>query len=303
MDTLLIFNPESGKGRGGKLLENIKHYIAENGHSCEIRITTHRGHASLIASEEAAEYQKFIIAGGDGTLNEVINGLNPAIEKKLGILPIGSGNDFAKALGLSSSLNDNLKLVFNRDPRLLSPDLGQISIFDETNKLVKTNRFVNSCGIGFDAYVAHLNQTNKILSGLASYIVAIIKALWEHNSVDIDAKFDERTFEGEKLFISIGNGETAGGGLYLTPGAIIDDGYLNYTIVERISRLKLLRYLPLAVINRLSGIKYIEMDKFKHATIKLKDPFYVHNDGELVSNSASIITIESLNSELKFIVP
>lgn len=302
MKTLFIVNPESGKGRGGKLLGRIEQYIDLNGINCSVRITKYRGHATKIIREESADYPKIVVAGGDGTLNEVINGLDLTVGNKIGLLPIGSGNDFAKALGLPKSFKDNLKLVFSDDARLISADIGQVSIFNEKEELIRINRFSNSCGIGFDAYVAHLNQTNKVFSGLTSYIVAVFRALWEHNSVTIEAIFDERTFEGEKLFISIGNGETAGGGLYLTPGAIIDDGYLNYTIVEKISRLKLLKYLPLAVINRLAGIKYVQMDKFKHAVITLREPFYVHNDGELVSNSASIIRIESLNSQLKFIV-
>jgi YegS/Rv2252/BmrU family lipid kinase len=303
MKTLLIVNPESGKGRGGKLLNHIKQYITENANDCTIKLTTCRGHATEIIKKESPGYQKIIVTGGDGTLNEVINGLDLTTEKQIGLLPIGSGNDFAKALSLPKSIDNNLTLVFNDTPRQISPDIGQVSILNDNEEVIKSSRFTNSCGIGFDAYVAHLNQTNKVLSGLSSYIVAILKALWEHNSVNIEARFDDREYSGEKLFVCIGNGETAGGGLYLTPGAVIDDGYLNYTIVERVSRLKLLRYLPLAVINKLTGIKYVQMSKFKDAYIKLRQPFYVHNDGEIVSDSASIIKVESLTSELKFIVP
>jgi YegS/Rv2252/BmrU family lipid kinase len=303
MKTLLILNPVAGKGRGGKLRSHIEQFIAENSVDCNINPTAERGHATRIAQKEFSDYERIIVSGGDGTLNEVINGIDLDSDLLIGLLPIGSGNDFAKALKLPDSLEENLKLAFNENSRTMKADIGQVSVFSNKDELIKSSRFTNSCGIGFDAYVAYLNQTNKVFSGLASYIIAVIKALWEHNSVNIEATFDDRKYTGEKLFICIGNGETAGGGLYLTPGAVLDDGYLNYTIVESISRLKLLRYLPLAVINRLTGIKYVEMNKFKEAHIMLKEPFYVHNDGEIVTDSATIIKIESLNSKLKFIVP
>ncbi len=303
MKTLLVLNPASGKGRGGRILKSVENFIKENHLDCNIFTTNFRGHATEIIENEASNYQKIVVAGGDGTLNEVVNGIDIAADKYIGLLPIGSGNDFAKALNLPKSLENNLNLVFSNNPKYVMSDIGSINIYNDKNEHIKSNLFSNSCGIGFDAYVAHLNQSNKILSGLSSYIVAVLRALWEHNTVDIEATFDDKDFEGEKLFICIGNGETAGGGLYLTPGAVIDDGYLNFMVVERISRLQLLRYLPLAVVNRLSGIKYVVMSKFKSASIRLKKPFYVHNDGEIVSESASIIKIESLNSNLKFIVP
>jgi YegS/Rv2252/BmrU family lipid kinase len=303
MKTLVILNPASGKGRGGKLLKTIRNYLSEHLIECTLIITESIGHATEIARIESKNFQKIIVGGGDGTLNEVLNGLDLTVGNLLGLLPVGSGNDFAKALKLPKPFLNNLNLVFSDKPKSFSSDIGHVDIYTENNELIRSNHFANSCGIGFDAYVAHLNQSNKVFTGLPSYIIAIIKALWEHNSVEISATFDEREYNGEKLFICIGNGETAGGGLYLTPGAVINDGYLNFTVVEKISRLKLLGYLPLAVVNRLSGTKYVKMDKFKSASIRLKKPFYVHNDGEIVAESASIINIESLNSELKFIVP
>ena len=303
MKTLLIVNPVSGKGKGSKLLRTFKNYVHEKLIDCTIITTEYTRHATEIAKNESKNYEKIIVGGGDGTLNEVLNGLDLSVENRLGLLPFGSGNDFAKALKLPKSILKNLNLVFSDNPKFTSSDIGRADIFDENNELLRSNRFVNSCGIGFDAYVAHLNQSNKLLSGLASYIVAVIRALWEHNSVNVAATFDNKEFNGQKLFVCIGNGETAGGGLYLTPGAVIDDGYLNFNVVERISRLQLLMYLPLAVVNRLTGVKYVEMGKFESALIRLKKPFYVHNDGEIVAEYASIIKIESLNSKIKFIIP
>ena len=142
MDTLILVNPESGKGRGRKLLGSIRQYTEENGINCQIRITKHRGHATEIISKESSEFQKIVITGGDGTVSEAINGLDPAIETKLGLLPIGSGNDFARALGLPRFLNDNLKLVFKDAPNYLSTDIGKVRIFTEPKDLVKTNLFL-----------------------------------------------------------------------------------------------------------------------------------------------------------------
>jgi len=295
-----IINPEAGKGNGHKTYQKIKPFISSNAISSTVFQTNAPRHAIEIAKKISEKFNRIIIVSGDGTLNEVINGVD--LEKNIlyGLLPVGSGNDFARSLLLSKDINKLLSVYYSENPPIISSNIGNIEIQSHNNKNISFTRFINSLGIGFDAHVAYLNQNSKVLSGTASYIVAIIKALVDFKSVKFSGYIDEQNISSESLFIAIGNGRTIGGGLYLTPDALIDDNILDLSIVEKISRLKLLRLLPLALINRLASRPELDMYTFKQATINLDTPYFVHTDGEIVSSSAKKVKVSIEKEKINF---
>lgn len=296
---LFIINPVSGKGRGRKHLPEIKDYLEKMSISHEIVITEKPGHATLIANERQNLFDVIVSVGGDGTLNEIINGIDPGSKTILGVIPIGSGNDFAFNLLMSKNIEESLDIICRNENHILC-DVCELEY--SNGKINSTKkRFINNFGLGFDAQVAYINQHKKIGSGITSYIIAVLRALMKYKSINYTLSFENERIIGEKLLLTFGNGTSSGGGFYLTPNAKINDNLLDITTIEFISRFKLLQKLPMALINKMETVKEAKMYKAEKAHISLNGDFYIHTDGEANLISADKISVKVLNDKLKFI--
>lgn len=296
----IIINPISGKGRGDKFIKELKYFNIPSTVNFATFITEYPLHAIEISKNISKEFDRILIAGGDGTLNEFINGFDIDSETVLGLLPIGSGNDFSISLNRGKhNVKNYLEYFLSDNPNTLMIDIGSLRLVESGGKIIE-RRFINSLGIGFDARVAYLNQTNKILSGSMSYIVAIIRAFIKFNLIDFNINVDGKSFDKTALFCSIGNGESVGAGLYLMPGARITDGLLDLSIVNLKSRLRLINLLPKAMKNQLKELPELEQMKFKKLDIELQTPYYSHVDGEVVSGSSQRIQVKVLTKAIKF---
>jgi YegS/Rv2252/BmrU family lipid kinase len=298
---LFIINPTAGKVNADKIVPLIKNISSGYPVEIEIVITEYHKHAIKIAGE-AIENSFVISVGGDGTLNEIINGINSEKNITVGLLPSGTGNDFKNNIILSNSIEENLNYFFTDNVKTQLVDIGSLSykIADDP-KIYNHTRFINSLGVGFDAYAAHLNQSNKKLSGLPSYIISVLRALLNYKSIDVNFEFEGKTITGNKLLLTIGNGKTTGGGFYLTKDAKIDDGILDVCIVDFVSRIKLLSKIPAAIKQRLETVPEVTALKLKSAKIKLQKPYYVHVDGEIISDIVSELEISIDKNKLKII--
>jgi len=297
---LFIVNPISGSGNGKKFYDHFLKNLKKS-YNIEIILTKERDHATKICLEMCCKYSKIIICGGDGTFNEAINGIPSDSECAIGLIPIGSGNDFMKNFIQTTDYNFYLDSLSKNTFMTHKVDIGEIEINHCHSPEVVKRKFINSCGIGFDAYVAYLNQNSKKIKGKLSYIYSIIMGLVKSKAIQFTGFFDSLPKEGNKLFISIGNGKTAGGGLFLTPYAEVKDGLLDFTLVDNISMFKLIRKLPLAIKNKLHLLHEVEFGTFKSASLKLENPYFVHVDGESISNCASEIKISICEHKLNFI--
>ncbi|NOX67210.1 MAG: YegS/Rv2252/BmrU family lipid kinase [Chlorobi bacterium] len=299
----IIINPKSGKGSGNFFIEKLKSFKVPNTVNLTIYITEYPRHATSIAENISKEFDRIIIAGGDGTLNEFINGFDIGSNASLGILPIGSGNDFALSLYQDKvDVDKSLISFLSEDTKVLKTDFGTIKLTEENGNII-LKRFINSLGIGFDARVAYLNQTNKIFNGSLSYLISILRTFVTFNSINFDLKIGDKQLKRNALFCSIGNGESVGAGLYLMPGAEIDDGYLDLSIVDLKSRIKLLKLLPKATKNKIKGIPELEQIRFKKLEIELETPYYSHVDGEIVSSKTKRLEVNILHKSLSFMIP
>lgn len=298
---LIIINPIAGNGNGKKVLPMIEEQMEKSGHTYKIIQTEQPQHGTAIVQNNVDEFNHFISVGGDGTLNEVVNGLNYENAPTLGVLPVGSGNDFSHNLGLNKNPEHNLEFNLNSHHQLIKTDVGIVKYKVKGDEKLYEKRFINSLGIGFDAYVAHINQNHKVLSGVLSYLAAVIKALTRLTPLEIDAAIDGRSISGKKLLIAVGNGKTTGGGFYLTPKANVSDNKFDICFVDKISRIKLLKKLPLAIVNKLDGVKEVSMSTFNEAKINLDTPYYVHVDGEVISDSVEHLEIGILKQKLNII--
>lgn len=298
---LIIINPKAGKGKGLKASPAIRNFVESRNIEHSIIFSDYHGHIPQIVKNNANEYSHIIAVGGDGTVNEVINGLDLSQNKKLAVIPIGSGNDFARNLKLSKNLNDTLEHTFGQNPRIKSFDVGQITFSEHSGNEKKNHRFVNSLGVGFDALVADLNQNSKVFSGIVSYVIAVLRALQKYHIMDVKIQLDGRVIEGKKLLISVGNGYTTGGGFYLTPKAKIDDKQLDICIIDKISKLKLLRSLPKALINKLENVPEALMLLFNELKMTLEEPYIAHADGEIISKDIKELEISLIPNQVQVI--
>ncbi len=298
-----IVNPASGKGRGNKIIPRLKSILNRNPVKHEIIITEGPNHATDICKDISDNSSGVIVSvGGDGTLNEVINGLNLEKENTIGVLPIGSGNDFIKNIGLKKIFDHDIDLILNnKNRKYITVDIGIVEYFRKNSASRETKIFSNAVGIGFDAQVAHLNQNNKKLSGIISYIHAVFRSLKSLKYLDLSLKFNDLEINGHKLLVTVGNGISSGGGFYLNPYAIVDDGLLDITIVDKISKPRLVQALPKALFNKLETVAEAKMYKSKAAMLKLNFPAYVHTDGESLGNDIVELNIQIIEKKVKFI--
>ena len=298
MKIAVIINPESGKGKGKKFYDKIRNKYSNNS-SIKFFLTERPLHAVEI-SQNVSNYNRIIICGGDGTLHEVINGFDINSKAVLGLIPIGSGNDFS--LSFHKPKTNPLELFeyyLTENPKIRPVNFGETKIIDSKGNEFD-NRLINSFGVGFDAKVAFYNQSNKVLSGALSYITAILKSLFEFSQIEFTGEYDNNKISGNALFCAVGNGESIGGGLYLMPNAKVDDNILDLSVVTIKSRLKLLTLLPKAMNNNLTTRKELVQHKFTKLNIELETPFYTHIDGEIITDSAKIININLAKEKLNF---
>ncbi|WKZ68005.1 MAG: YegS/Rv2252/BmrU family lipid kinase [Melioribacteraceae bacterium] len=297
-----IINPVAGKIKKLNAARLIEEHSKLFDVSVKIFFTSTSGHAIKLSNEltSSNEYNTIVAVGGDGTVNEVVNGFNLDSDCRLGVLPWGSGNDVARFLYPSNTKN-YLDILFEEKLQTIAEiNVGNCKITQDDETIVQ-KRFINAVGIGFDAYVAYLNQFEKKFSGILSYLVAVMRGLKSLETLEPKILLNGQILEGKYLLLTIGNGKTSGGGFYLNPDANPTDGILNLTTVDMTGKIEIMKNLPYALINKLKLVKkakFYEDDEFK---ITLKNPYYVHLDGEIGSKSAKEFNIRLLQKSIKII--
>ena len=268
-----IVNSTAGRGRTGKKISKLVTSINEHKLDFEIELTKAPQHAIQLAKDAINKgFHNIISVGGDGTLNEVINGVmrsGKADEVNVGIIPEGGGNDFATSLNLSSNINKAVNTLQKFNVKKI--DVGKI----------EDRYFINALGMGFDARAAQISNKIKHLNGLPRYLLAVIKALVALKPFEAEVKLDNYTYNSPFLLIAIGNGKYIGGGFLLTPEAIVDDGFLDICFIKTITRRRILSLLPSAIKGK--HLKEPEVDLKQSKTIEVitKTPLPFYTDGEL----------------------
>ncbi len=281
-NTYFILNPVAGNGKGLKIQPKIEKLLNNlNIADSNLKITEFSGHASALASFVIQKNSSLFCVGGDGTLNEIINGFNNQVDVSLGVIPIGSGNDFARAIGVLTKEFSSEKYI--QSDKTIICDIGHVQVYNG-GKCILDKKFISSFGIGFDALVAHKIRAIKVLKGLVLYIASVILSLFKYNapkstiySEELDLNLNDKFF----LF-AVGNTETAGGGFKLNPGATIDDGYLNLCFAKNISKLAVLMILPKAITGEHIKDDRVYTYKFKSLTYKTSEKTFIHFDGEVI---------------------
>ncbi len=297
-----IINPTAGKGRGKKIAPELKSILEKFGCSYQLIFTKQKNDAHSIVENLPKFLDHHIIAvGGDGTVNEIVNGLNCNTEISFGVLPIGSGNDFARSI---DQLDDWKVILYSiiQSEKSQIVDLGLIKFTDSKNNSYRSRHFACNCGIGFDAHVAYLANKNSILRGLPLYLLSVFRTMKIFKSSEYSGYFDNYLLSGKKLLIAIGNGITSGGGFRLNPNAKNNDGLLDYCIANDMSKTSILKVLPKAINGTHLHSEFVNYGQFVEADITIAGTAFVHIDGEVISDSANSIKLQIIPKALKIIV-
>ena len=299
MRTKLIVNTTAGKGHAGKILPLVQGYLAHYGVEHDLICTEAPGQGVELGREAAAAgYERVVAMGGDGTADEVANGLLLAGEQGheavLGVIPAGSGNDFSHALGIPSNPEEACRRL--AEGRVRSIDMIRVTV-DGQPRI-----FDNSVGIGFDADVSLETRKIKRVHGFPMYLWAVFRVLaadhkWPypmHITVD-----GQPTPHQAVTLITVANGPRAGGGFYLTPDAQPDDGLLDVCIADQLGRLGILQLLPHAMKGTHVDKKPVTMLRGRHVLIEGGQGLPGHVDGETLCIQGHRIEFEILPGRLK----
>jgi diacylglycerol kinase (ATP) len=293
-----IVNPHSGRGKSRGIDAALHRILSGMDVRYEIAMTSMLVGATEIAKHSAREFDVLVAVGGDGTANEVANGMVSS-DASLGVIPSGSGNDFAKLLGMDDNLKTSVNQIIQGRPLLI--DTGNVSLEDISGK--KTSRiFVNSIGIGFDAIVAYEAQRIKFLKGVPLYLAAILRSLkrLRPQLFQISANGNQ---ESENYYlVCVGNGNREGGGFFVTPKANPTDGVFEVCTVKQVPLLKALRIVPTILKGQHGQFPEVKFFSTRRITVESEKPFIVHCDGEILGTENTRIEIEVRPKSLGVIV-
>ena len=283
----LILNPMADMGRAWKVANDLRPIAQEFGGELTWSGTVYPTHAIELAKQAAEEGYDLVIAmGGDGTAHEVMSGLMQIPQEKrpvMGLVPIGSGNDFAYACGITQKAGHALAHALKME-NVKAVDIGKMT--DEHGRVEYVD---NSLGIGFDALVTIRSHKLPILKGFLMYLAAVIQTiLLNHNPSKMKIQTDTETMEDKLLMVTLCNGPREGGSFMFAPEAKTDDNSMEYVMVRNVSRPMMFRLLPEFISGTFMRFdKHIRIGKFKKFSLTSELPLYIHADGEVYTSFGS----------------
>ncbi len=303
MKTLIILNPISGRGYAGKAVPDIEACLRAQGVDFTLTRTERPWHAAGIAEQAARDgYDLVVSASGDGTANEVVNGLMRARaagfdRTAFSILPVGTGNDMAYSLGVRGALEETCQaLAADRRKRI---DVGWVRGGD----FPEGRYFANGVGIGFDAAVGFAAVKIRWARGLPAYLIAVIQTVFfYYKAPQVRIELDGETIEQSSLMVSIMNGIRLGGGFFTAPNGDPGDGTFDLCIAESASKARIFGLIPYFLKGTQDGQPEIKMRHSKKVTVTaLDNPFPAHCDGETLCYEGRKLEIELIPAALEFV--
>lgn len=299
-----IVNPGSRSGNGKIVWKRVEKILEQEQIEYRVYFTSYRYHATKLAKEITSQNKRLtlITVGGDGTVNEVIDGIQDLTKTVFAYIPTGSSNDFARSLKLPSSPEDALMNIL-RPTRFQKIDLGLITYGS------RTRRFAGSSGCGFDAAVCQealgspiKNALNRFKLGKLTYIGIALKQILMFRPAPVQLTLDhnKKLRFPRTYFLSALNCPYEGGGLKMCPKASANDGFLDVCVVEGLSKLTIALMFPTAYWGKHGIFHGIHMYRVKSLEIQPEKPFPFHTDGEPYA-PADTLSISCLPSALTII--
>jgi len=300
----VIVNPTAGKGAGKKAVPEIESILKRLDIDYDLVFTEYRGHAIQLAEEAGSNgYDTVVAVGGDGTANEVINGLMQAanaskLSASLAVLPVGRGNDFSYGMGIPQDLESACRLLVDGDSRPI--DIG----FVKGGDYPEGRYFGNGIGIGFDTVVGfEAAKLPSFISGIPAYLIAAVKTIFLYfNAPMIHIDIDGEILEQPCILVSLMNGRRMGGSFMFAPDSSSDDGLLSLCIAGQVSRLQILGLFPKVMSGTQADHPAIKMPSGQNIKIKaLTGVLPVHADGETICVAGHELDVTVLRGPLNLI--
>lgn len=302
----IIINPVGASGATNKLFQKVEPYLQKENIQYVVHTSSKQESISEIVSKltSTSEDTYLVVIGGDGSLNEAVNGIVSFEHTYFGFIPCGSGNDYARSLSLPSNLYDLLNIIFKGEVRRTC-DIGEITLHNYTDAFrtipsLKENKFIRrfnvSAGIGFDAEICqkvHVSKVkpflNKIHLGKLAYIIEAIRVIFTTKMVPVKITLDNKTKSYDKcLFAAMMNEPYEGGGFKFCPKASGEDHVLDICYADHLSKFDFFRIFPYAYSGSHVKFKGVYTNQFKSVDIQTEVPLWVHTDGEVYCKSTHI---------------
>lgn len=282
----VIFNPAAGRGRARRHAAETEACLRALGAEVDLHPSASPADLTNEAAKSSREgYDRVVVCGGDGTLHLAVREFDLA-HGTLALIPLGSGDDFARVLGIPRDVAGACELAVRGNPR--SVDVA----------LANGLRYLGVAGLGFDSEVASFAAAySGFLRGSAVYLYAILRVLphFTPRPVTINGRADEI------MFAAVGNSRQYGAGIRITPKAVIDDGELDLCVVHRTSRFQLLKTLPKAYTGAHVKSPFVESGRGTSFTFEAPQPMEVYADGELLTTTP--VRFELAPEKLRIVAP
>lgn len=292
MKHLFVVNPVAGKGKAMKFVDTIRIEAAVLTDDYEIVFTEYPGHATEIVKEHVGKEQcRVYSVGGDGTVNEVVNGLIGS-NSTLAVIPAGSGNDFLKSI----YEDDAYESIVSRTIRGIEKPIDVVKVNDRY--------CANVSSMGLDAESAYMANKIKhipLIPGGLSYILGLVVTLIKCKNYQMKITMDSEVIEGKMLVAVVANGKYYGNGIMPAPRADITDGILDVCLVRKKGRLEILELFPRYKKGKHEGLRGITFHRCKHVHIISTDSVPINLDGEVTRISEA--TFDILPGALQIVVP
>ncbi len=301
----IIVNPVSGRGAGAAAFPVVRNRLGELGLDFEMCQTESPGHAIQLSEQAARDGCDVVVAvGGDGTANEVLNGLVRArlsggSQAVLGVINVGRGNDFGFGVGIPHDMEPACRSLAQDQRRWM--DVGCVRGGDYP----LGRYFGNGVGIGFDAVVGFEALKLKRLHGFPSYIVAALKTIFLYfHAPTLQIEFNDQALLQRSLMVSIMNGRRMGGGFMMAPQGKTDDGLFDLCIAGQVSRVGIFGLIPRFMQGTQAGHPAITTARAAKVSVTAMDgSLPAHADGETLCTAGHKLELEILPHMLQVIVP
>jgi len=298
MPARVILNPYSNRWNAQKRWPQAEAALREAGVDFSVAVSERRGQPVVLAEEAVkAGYSPIIAAGGDGTIGEMVNGIARAKGKGhlgvLGVIPLGTANDFCCNLGIPLDLTEAARVIAGSKARTI--DVCRAG----------ERYFVNNSAMGLEPYITVLEKKMTFLKGIPRYLAAAIKGIVKNPSWQARVDWDDGSYEGPLTLISVGNAPRTGGLFYMAPHADPADGKLTAVLAYKKSSLSLLALLPKAMTPEgkfvlAEGVQEIHATRI---SVKLQPPSPAHSDGELFPEEIENLEYSILPAMIDILVP
>ncbi len=298
---LLIANPASGQHRGERRLAQASERLASLGHAVTAALTESAGHATRLAKSNAPDFEIIAALGGDGTVNEVANGLmavEPGERPALATLPVGTGNDVALTYGLAH-FESAIDALAKGSTRTL--DVIRVQLMRDGKSVTRHALLFVAAGFAAEVIRKTGPRVKRIFGRRFSYSVGLFRALASFRAPEFSVKWDGGKTAGRMFQVCAGNTEFAAGGVMrISPGARPDDGLLNISLVDALGRLQIVRRFPSILSGRYVEDERVDYFTGKRLEIDAVPPAELQADGDIIGTTPA--TIELLPGALQLVV-